>query len=83
MANDSRSGASCEIITIPCRVLSQFGALLGFIIDDEHASLNIQAAFVDQMQIAISGMAAWKDLETLVYDTCDVYPVRLRALYTI
>ena len=58
------------------RVLSQLGALLEFIIDDENTSRDIQAAFVDQMQFALSGMAAWEDLETLVYDTCSIYPVR-------
>ena len=47
-------------------MFSQLGALLEF------TSLDIQAAFVDQMRIAISGMAVWEDLETLVYETLHI-----------
>ena len=65
------------------RVLSQLGALLEFMIDNQHTSQDIQEAFVDQIQYAISGMTAWEDLETLVYDTCEIYPVCVWALYMI
>ena len=56
-------------------MLSQLGALLGSVMDDENTSLDIQAAFVDQMKFAMTGMTAWDNLETLVYETCDIYPV--------
>lgn len=55
------------------RTLSQVFRLLSHIV--VHTSAPVRMLFVYQMQLAISSMNAWQDLEALVFQTCRRYPV--------
>ena len=59
------------------RTLYQIVLLLEYIVDKKHASAPVKMLFVYQMQLAISSMSAWEDLETLVFQTCHKYPVSI------
>ena len=43
--------------------------------NDGHTSAPARKQLVYQIQLAISSMSAWEDLETLVFQTCRKYPV--------
>lgn len=53
----------------------QFGAALQFMVNDGESSEYIRLQFVTNVRLVLFNMDAWHDMQKLVNDACNTYPV--------
>lgn len=56
-------------------IMFQLGAVLQFMVNDDESNEKIRLQFVADLKLVVFNMDAWHDIQTVIYDACNTYPV--------